>query len=107
MLKFLNNLFHKPQPPQRPQIIFPFDGEVESSTRRKLINWLQSPETRLAMQMIERARPTVWVSNNQEATKSTAPASGWEAYKNAMLSLGEEPQTIKAVEENFPTDTEL
>lgn len=60
------------------------------------------------MQMIERARPTVWVSNNQEATSNRLhQLQGWEAYKNAILSLGEEPQTIKAVEENFPTDTEL
>lgn len=60
------------------------------------------------MQMVERARPTVWVAEDQQKTANRLhQLQGWESYKNALFSLGEEPVAMKPVEENFPTDTEL
>ena len=96
-------------------MVFPFDGDLQPDSRRKLISWLKLPETRLALQLIEQSRPTVWVSGSGTNVKGDADQQktvnrlhqlqGWEMYKNSLFALADpEPEVNAQIEETFPTE---
>ena len=101
-MKILKSLFHQPEQALKTSVpeIIPIRREMTQVEREKIRDWLDSPETQMALGFLESKRPTVWPGHTH-ADVRLYQLQGWEMFRDTLLSLTHQDTPQEVFEESF------
>lgn len=80
----------------------PLGRELTQGEREQLGKWLNMPETKLALGVMESRRPSVWPVET-EASVRLYQIQGWEMYRDELLGIEEQGDVggVGSLEESY------
>ena len=118
MIRKLVRWFKRGKRPVIPEIQPWGSNEISPEVRMKLRQWLDNPDTQLALSIVQTGRPTVFMTgglhveqNNVELYQAKVLSQyhmmrGWEACLRAILGLRYEKPEYVEPRETFPEQNE-
>jgi hypothetical protein len=98
--------------------ILPYDRKIDPETRRRLRDWLDNPDTKLALSIVASGRPSAFAAGggaigaDVEAYRERTIAwfnmqRGWDAFYRALQGLRYEKPVYVEPRETFPENEDI